>query len=213
MSAFHEVRFPINISRSSKAGPQRQTDVVTLRSGAEQRNTIWADSRRKYNAGYAARSLVDLQSVVRFFEERRGRLYGFRWKDYLDFTSADPGLMPTPIDQGIGVGDGSTATFQLVKVYGGAFAPWVRMIAKPVAGTVRIAVNGVEQALGIGFGVNTTSGVVTFLPGHVPPSNASITAGFEFDVPVRFDTDYLEIDLDAVGVGEAADIPIIEIRP
>jgi uncharacterized protein (TIGR02217 family) len=210
--SFHEVRFPTEISRGAQGGPERRTDVVVLGSGFEERNARWADSRRSYNAGYGVKSLDDLHAVIAFFEERRGRLYGFRWRDHADLKSCAPGEAPTPLDQAIGTGNGTTATFQLVKSYGSTFAPWTRTIAKPVAGTVRVAVAGVEQTAGTGFSIDTATGVVTFLSGHIPASSAAITAGFEFDVPVRFDTDKLEINLQGFRHGAIPHIPIVEVR-
>ena len=117
-AGFHEVRFPLDIALGSRGGPERRTDVVALGSGHEERNSRWADSRRAYNAGYGVKSLDDLHAVVAFFEERRGRLYGFRWKDHADFRSCPPSATPTALDQSIGVGDGTRATFPLVKQYG-----------------------------------------------------------------------------------------------
>jgi uncharacterized protein (TIGR02217 family) len=209
---FHETRFPTAISRGAHGGPERRTDVVVLGSGFEERNARWANSRRAWNAGYGVKSLDDLHAVIAFFEERRGRLYGFRWKDHADFKSCPPEQTPTALDQQIGIGDGSTATFQLTKRYGSAFAPWDRDIKKPVAGSVLVAVAGAPQALGTDFTADTTAGLVTFLPGHIPPADATITAGFAFDVPARFDTDKLELDLSGFRHGAIPSIPIVEIR-
>src|SRR5262245_13368158 len=192
---FHDVLFPTAISLGSQGGPERKTDLVVLGSGHEQRNSRWADSRRFYNAGYGVRSLDDLHTVIAFFEERRGRLHGFRWRDHADCKSCAPAATPSPLDQEIGVGDGTTASFQLAKTYGAAHAPYQRTIAKPVPGSVVVAVDGVIKAPGT-FTVDHTTGLVTFVPDHVPAVEEIVTAGFLFDVPVRFDTDRLEISLD-----------------
>jgi uncharacterized protein (TIGR02217 family) len=212
MSSFHEILFPLDIALKSAGGPERRTDVVVLGSGREERNARWAHSRRRYDAGYGVKTLEALSQVIAFFEERRGRLYGFRWRDRLDHSSAasDAGVAAT--DQAIGTGDGSTAAFQLVKTYGGAFSPYQRPIVKPVAGSVRVAVDGVVATEGTAFTVDTTTGVITFLAGHIPGTGAAVTAGFLFDVPVRFDTDYLEVDLSAFAAGAIPKIPLIEIR-
>ncbi|MDX2259406.1 MAG: DUF2460 domain-containing protein [Hyphomicrobiaceae bacterium] len=210
--AFHEVRFPIEISRGAEGGPERRTEVVVLGSGHEERNSRWADSRRSYNAGYGVRSLDDLNAVIAFFEERRGRLYGFRWRDPVDFKSCAPSATPAPSDQTIGTGDGSTATFQLVKRYGSAFAPWTRRVRKPVDGSVVVAVDGITQVMGTACLADATTGVVTFLSGHIPADGAVVTAGFLFDVPVRFDTDRLEISLTDFGAGAVPSIPVSEVR-
>jgi uncharacterized protein (TIGR02217 family) len=210
--SFHEVRFPTAISRGAQGGPERRTDVVVLGSGHEERNARWADSRRTYNAGYGVKSLDDLHAVIAFFEERRGRLYGFRWRDHLDFKSRAPQQPLTAADQEIGTGTGTQAAFQLVKTYGSAFAPWTREVKKPVSGTVRVAVAGIERIADAHFTVDTATGVVTFLPGHLPAAGAAVTAGFEFDVPVRFETDRLEISLTGFQHGAIPNIPIVEVR-
>ncbi|WP_420131992.1 phage distal tail protein, Rcc01695 family [Rhodopseudomonas sp.] len=210
MTPFHEILFPLDVALKSAGGPERRTEIVTFGSGREQRNARWADSRRRYDAGYGIKTLEALQAVVAFFEERRGQLYGFRWRDRLDHASAAPGQPVSPLDQGIGTGDGTTATYQLVKTYGTGFAPYTRAITKPVAGSVRIAVGGSE--LTSGFSLDPTTGLVTFAAGHLPPAGVAITAGYQFDVPVRFDTDYLEVDLSAFAAGAIPKIPLVEIR-
>jgi uncharacterized protein (TIGR02217 family) len=209
--AFHAVRFPAGISLGASGGPERRTEIVVLGSGAEERNSRWADSKRSYNAGYGIKSIDDLHAAIAFFEERRGRLHGFRWKDWSDYKSCTPGATPSTLDQAVGVGDGVTAAFQLAKTYGSAFAPWTRVITQPVAGTVLVAVDGIAQDPER-FAVNATTGVVTFVAEHIPAEGAAVTAGFEFDVPVRFDTDQLEINLAQFEAGSIPHIPIVEIR-
>ena len=209
--SFHEILFPTAISRGSQGGPERKTDVVVLGSGREERNSRWADSRRSYNAGYGLRTLDDLNAVIAFFEERRGRLHGFRWRDHADHKSCAPSASPTPLDQAIGAGTGTLATFRLAKTYGSAHAPLRRDITKPVAGSVLIAVAGVTK-LPPAFSVDHTTGIVTFASGHIPAVGAAVTAGFLFDVPVRFDTDKLEISLSGFRHGGIQNIPIVEIR-
>ncbi len=209
---FHNVRFPTGISRAAQGGPERRTDVVVLGSGAEERNARWADSRRSYNAGYGVKSLNDLHAVIAFFEERRGRLHGFRWRDPSDWKSCPPENTPSALDQQIGVGDGATASFQLQKTYGSTLAPWARDIKKPVVGSVLVAVAGVTQTSGTAYTVDHETGLVIFLAGHVPAPGALVTAGFEFDVPARFDTDKLEINIQGFRHGAIPSIPIVEIR-
>ncbi len=149
--AFHDIRFPTGISRAAQGGPERRTDVVVLGSGAEERNARWADSRRGYNAGYGVKSLNDLHAVIAFFEERRGRLHGFRWRDPSDWKSCPPEDTPSALDQLIGLGNGATAAFQLKKTYGAALNPWARDIKKPVDGSVLVAVAGATQTAGHGL--------------------------------------------------------------
>lgn len=211
--AFHEILFPLDIALKSTGGPQRRTDVVTLGSGAEERNARWKHSQRKYDAGYGVKTFEALSEVIAFFEERRGRLYGFRWRDRLDHSSAAPGAAVAATDQMIGTGDGTTATFALAKTYGSIYSPYQRPIGKPVPGSVRVAVADVEAVEGTAFSVDPTTGLVTFQAGHIPASGAAVTAGFLFDVPVRFDTDYLEVDMSAFAAGAIPKIPLMEIRP
>lgn len=203
--SFHEIRFPTSIALRSSGGPVRKTEIVALGSSYEERNAVWANSRRRYDAGYGVKTLDDLHAVVAFFEARMGRLYGFRFKDFADFKSVPPGANVSPLDQSLGLGDGATNTFQLVKVYASGPASWTRVIEKPVAGTVRAAIDGVETPVT----VDTATGLVTFAA--APAAGAQLTAGFEFDTPVRFDTDSLSIGLANFNAGEIPSIPIVEI--
>ncbi len=208
--AFHEVRFPTDIAFGSSGGPERRTEIVTLGSGGERRNARWADARRRYDAGYGVRSLADLDQAIQFFEERRGRLFGFRWRDRMDDASAPPGVAIAATDQKLGTGDGETAVFQLSKTYGALHAPFERMIAKPVDGSVLVAIDGAPLDPDA-FAVDPTTGRVTF--SAPPDEGVELTAGFRFDVPVRFDTDHLVVNLAAFEAGDIPSIPIVEIRP
>lgn len=208
--AFHEVQFPTGISKGSSGGPMRMTDVVTLRSGYEQRNTIWADSRRRYDAGLGLQNLKDLYLVLEFFEARRGRLHGFRWKDWADYKSLDPITATSATDVALGTGDASTTEFQLRKTYSDAGGSYTREITKPVSGSVKVAVNGSAQTEGVDFTVDTTTGIITFTT--APGSGLSVTAGFEFDVPVRFDQDEISISVEQFNAGAIPSIDIVEIR-
>ena len=206
--AFHEVRFPDNISRGARGGPERRTQIVELASGDEERNASWASSRRRYDVAYGIRRADDLAVVVAFFEARNGRLHGFRYKDWADYKSGLPSQAITATDQQIGTGTGSLKTFQLAKRYVSGAQSWTRTIAKPVAGTVRVALGMVEQMSG--WTVDTTTGVVTFT--IAPGNGVVVRAGFEFDVPVRFDTDVLDVTLDIERLGSITSIPLMEIR-
>jgi uncharacterized protein (TIGR02217 family) len=206
--SFDDVRFPTAISRGSSGGPERRTEIVVTGSGAEERNSRWADSRRRYDAGFGIRSLDDIHQVIGFFEERRGRLIGFRWKDHVDWKSCAPGTAVSALDQIIGTGDGTRVSFQLVKRYGTGLRDHLRTITKPVAGSVRVAVAGSAVT---GFSVDHMTGIVTLAA--APAASAQVTAGFEFDVPVRFDTDQLRINLTQFAAGDIPQIPLVEIRP
>ena len=208
--AFHEIRFPARLSAGSTGGPERRVEVVTMANGFEARNAPWRDSRRRYDAGLGVQSLDDLAEVVAFWEGRRGRLHGFRWRDWLDWKSCAPSGEIGPGDQVIGTGDGETRDFQLSKTYRAGPAPWSRPIAKPVAGTVRVALDGIEQPEAAAWTVDAETGVVSFT--LAPEAGREVTAGFEFDVPVRFDAERLELSLAAVEAGEALSIPVVEVR-
>lgn len=206
--AFYEELFPTGISFGSRGGPRRKTVVSTSGSGYEHRNSQWQNSRREYNAGYGIRDLDDIHEILEFFEGVRGQLHSFRWRDKTDFQSCGPNEVPAYYDQVIGTGDGSTSTFQLVKTYGGDLDSWSRTINKPVDGSVSIGVNGAQVETG--WSVDTTTGIVTF---DSPVTNSHVvTAGFQFDVPVRFNTDFLEIDYSSFEAGSIQDVPIIEVR-
>lgn len=206
--SFHEVRFPTKISFGSTGGPGRRTDIAELASGFEERNTAWSRSRHRYDVAYGIKSMNALHEVIAFFEARRGKLYGFRYKDWSDYKSCPPDNAVTPLDQVIGTGTGTATTFQLVKAYTSGGQTYTREINKPVSGTVRIAVNDVE--LTSGWSINTATGVVTFT--SAPANGHSIKAGFEFDVPVRFDADDLMIDLSEFRLGSVSSIPLVEVR-
>lgn len=210
---FHEIRFPVDVSFGSSGGPQRNTQIVAMASGREHRNQRWADARRRYEAGYGVKDLDSLHEVISFFEARRGPLHGFRFRDPVDWKSCAPLAQVDPQDQIIGTGDGTTATFQLVKTYGSGGYASPRPVSKPVSGSVRVAVDGAEAQVGTHFNVDHASGEITFEPGHIPAASATISAGFEFDVPVRFASDGLSISIAAFTAGDIPSIPLLEIRP
>ena len=207
---FHEVRFPAPLSIGSSGGPERLTEIVTLRNGAEERNSPWRHSRRRYDAGLGARSLDDLAEIVAFFEARQGQLYGFRWKDWADFKSCLPSARPSALDQRIGVGDGATRLYALTKQYGTGETAYARPIRKPVAESMLIAVAGSVLEAGVGYELDPASGAVTLA--EAPAEGAFVTAGFEFDVPVRFDTDQIAVNVAGFASGEIPSIPVLEVR-
>lgn len=206
--AFHDIRFPLALGRRAAGGPERRTQIVALASGHEERNQQWADSRRRYDAGIGLRSITDIHMLVAFFEARRGRMHGFRWRDPVDWKSSAPKEAPAATDIVIGIGDGTATTFPLIKTYGTGPDAYARAITKPVAGTVKVALDLAEQA--IGFSIDHMAGTVTF--SSAPGSGVAISAGYEFDVPVRFDSDRLDIDLAGFEAGSLPSVPVIEIK-
>ncbi len=207
---FHEVRFPANLSFGSVGGPERLTDVVTLANGFEERNTPWQHSRRRYDAGVAMRGLDDIETLIAFFEARRGQIHGFRWKDWADYKSGGALLDPAYDDQLIAFGDDVTPSFQLTKTYRSGAHEYERPITKPVRGTVRVGIGGDEQKEGVHYEVDTSTGIVTF--NHPPNDGERVTAGYEFDVPVRFDTDRIMVSVASFHAGDAPNVPVVEIR-
>ena len=205
--SFHEALFPLDISLGSEGGPSRRTDIVTLGSGREERNSPWAGSRRRYNAGFGVKSLSDIERIIAFFEARRGALYGFRFRDPFDHKSCALGAEPAAADQPLGAGDGARVSFQLIKRYSDHGASYDRPIVKPVAGSVVIAADGAVQTSG--FSIDETTGVVAF--DAAPASGVVISAGYVFDTPVRFDADQLSVNIAAYQAGEIPSIPLIEV--
>ncbi len=200
--SFHEVRLPARLAFGSTGGVERRTEITTLASGFERRSTPWAMGRRRYLIGANLRSLDDMAELTAFFEARRGRLFGFRFRDFADFKSCGPGGTPGTEDQLIGAGDGARTVFQLVKTYGDVTRP----ICKPVEGSVLVAVDGeIAEAE-----TDLTTGAVTLA--EAPDVDAVVTAGFLFDTPVRFDADRIEVTLESFGAGRMAAVPLIEVR-
>ena len=207
---FHDIRFPPSLSFGSVGGPHRRTDVVTLANGFEERNTPWAHSRRVYDAGLGMRSIDDVQALTAFFEARFGQMYGFRWKDWADFKSCRAALGVAFDDQILGLGDGTQTDFQLKKVYQSGDHSYHRPIAKPVQGTVRVGIEQDELQEGIDFEIDLAIGMIRFA--SAPDSDLVISAGFEFDVPVRFDTDRILVSVASFQAGQVPNVPVIEVR-
>lgn len=196
---FHDVRFPEDISYGSSGGPEFHTDVVVLASGHEQRNSNWAEARARYNVAHGVKTRSQLDALIAFFRARKGRAHGFRFKDWSDFQAQGETL---------GIGDNTVLEFACVKRYqsGGVIA--VRPVRKLVSGSLTIYADGVVQASG--FTADLNQGTIAFA--SPPAAGVVITADFEFDVPVRFDTDRLSATLDAYGSHSWLDIPLVEIR-
>lgn len=196
---FVDVRFPADISYGSSGGPEYTTDIVASQNGYEQRNVHWEQSRARFNVAHGVKTKPQLDTLIAFFRARKGRAYGFRFKDWTDYQA---------VSQILGTGDATQTQFQLVKHYTSGSITETRTITKPVAGTIQVFLNGVLQTSGVT--INTTIGVVSFTT--APATGAVITASFEFDVPVRFDTDRLSARIEAYGIHSWLDIPLVEVR-
>ncbi|MEL6745287.1 MAG: DUF2460 domain-containing protein [Pseudomonadota bacterium] len=208
MDSFSEERFPISIAFGATGGPRRRTEIVTLGSGKEHRNQRWQHSRRRFDAGYGVNTVDALHAVLAFYEARRGPLVGFRFRDPLDCKSCLPSASITAEDCRLGTGDGSTVRFSLAKVYGDGASAYLRPIKKPVSGTVSVALDG-QPVQPSSFAVDATKGDLEFAT--PPAAGVAVTAGFEFDVPVRFENDELDINLVAFEAGDIPSIPLVEV--
>ena len=197
--AFVETQFPSDISYGSSGGPEYTTDIVASLNGYEQRNVGWEQARARFNVAHGVKTKAQLDTLIAFFRARKGRAHGFRFKDWTDYQV---------VAQSIGMGDGTKTQFQLAKNYSSGAVIETRVIKKPVLSTVQIFKNTVLQTSGVS--INAATGVVTFTT--APATGINITASFEFDVPVRFDTDRLSARLEAYGVHSWQDIPLVEVR-
>jgi uncharacterized protein (TIGR02217 family) len=204
VTPFDDVLFPIEIGQEASIAPGFSTNIVTSASGFEARNVNWSQARMRFDAGPGVRGEAELQTLLGFFRARRGPAVGFRFRDPYDNSSNAMAGTPTALDQAIGSGDGVTSTFALVKIYGTGER---RRITRPVAGSVRVAVDGVELSTGWAL---RDKGVVEF--DSAPATGAAITAGFLFDTPVRFAEDRIEVNRSTFQAGEAPSVPLVEVR-
>lgn len=202
MNAFDDVSYPLALGESAAVSPEFSTAIAVTASGFERRNAQWSDARMRYDVGPGIRSEAELRELIGFFRARRGPATAFRLRDPFDFSSNGMTGPPLPTDQLLGLGDGHTATFALLKSYGSQ----QRRITRPVPGTVRVSVDGAETA----DWVLLERGKVAL--GTAPPAGSKVSAGFEFDVPVRFAEDRLDINAVAFAAGEAPSVPLIEVR-
>ncbi len=207
VQAFDDVDFPIAIGRTASAEPAFSTAIVTSASGAEQRNADWAQARMRFDAGPGIRSEADIQALIGFFRARRGAARGFRFRDPFDDSSH--GMTGTPgfADVTLGAGDGVRTRFALVKLYGDGGEAEARRITRPIPGSVRVGVGASERLAGWTL---EEGGIVAF--DSAPADGVAVTAGFRFDVPVRFEEDRLQVSLAAVAAGEAPSVPLVELR-
>ncbi|MFA4994214.1 MAG: DUF2460 domain-containing protein [Bdellovibrionales bacterium] len=206
--SFDETELPLRVAFGSRGGPNFSTEIIVIDSGFERRNQNWAQARRVFDAQGSVRSAADAATLLNFFHARAGRARGFRLRDWSDYSSAADNISaPAFTDQTLGTGNGATVAFQLVKNYSSGGIAHARAIKKPVAGTALVGVNGAQ--LSTGWSLDATTGVLTFAA--APTAGQTVTAGFLFDVPVRFDTDYLSLSAENYASYQA-EVPIVEIR-
>lgn len=198
--SFDEIRFPVDISYGAMGGPEYSTDIVMLDNGFEKRNINWSVSRGRWNVSHGVKTKTQFDELLSFFRSRRGKAIGFRFKDWMDYQG---------VNQNIGTGNGSTVAFQLRKSYVSLTTTY-RDIFKPVDGTVLIYVNSVLKTEGTDYTIDYTTGIVTF--SSAPSSGLAITSDYEYDVPVRFDTDIFNGVIDTFDGYSLNDIVLVELR-
>jgi uncharacterized protein (TIGR02217 family) len=201
---FDDAPFPIEIGAEASVSPNYSTNIVTTASGFESRNANWSQARLRFDAGPGIRGDSELEALISFFRARRGPAVAFPFRDPYDHSSNSMTGVPSAIDQAIGIGDGARERFDLVKAYGSGEE---RRITRAVPGSIRVAVDGVELVSGW---TCEPGGVIEF--DSAPATGASITAGFLFDVPVRFAEDRIEVNRATFLAGEAPSVPLVEVR-
>lgn len=206
MQAFDDVSFPLAIGKKASVQPNFSTAIVTTASGYEQRNVDWSQGRLHFDAGPGVRAEADLETLIAFFRARRGAARGFRFRDPYDCSSNGMTGVPSATDQSIGVGDGTTTRFPLVKHYGVGTEGEARVITRPVSVSLLVAVAGVAT---VAWTLDATNAIVFNPP---PVAGAVVTAGFLFDVPVRFAEDKLTVDVNNFLAGDVPSVPLLEIR-
>lgn len=196
--SFLEIRFPESIAFNSSSILEFNTTIIKSKNGYEQRNINWNTNKMKFNIINGIKTKAELDEVITFFRNVRGAGYGFRFKDWTDYQVDN---------QYLGLGDGVTKEFQLIKSYRVSDnIVYYRKITKPVISTVRVFINDIESK---DFNIDLTSGLITL--NTVPEIDSIIKANFEFDVPVRFENDIMEITMNSINSGNIKDITLIEI--
>jgi uncharacterized protein (TIGR02217 family) len=198
--SFHEILFPEDISYGSSGGPGFNTTIIELSSGHEQRNVNWSEAKATYEAQHGVKTRAQMEELIDFFYARNGKAYGFRFKDWADFSL---------VTELIGVGDGTNKVFQVIKTYEPAGYPYVRTIRKLNPGSITVYNNAVDVTGSVTIDNNT--GIITF--GTAPLAGHSITVSGEFHVPVRFDIDDMKVTQDQWELMSWPSIPLVEIKP
>ncbi len=203
-ASFQEVQLDPQVSYGAQGGPMFKTTILTLSSGFERRNIDWAQARGQWDVAYGIKTQNEMDAVRALFMSSQGRAIGFRFKDWGDFNIA--------AWQTIGTTNGATATFQIFKTYTTIAGSYNRTINKPVAGTINVAVNGVQGVLGTDYTVDTTTGIVTLLGSHVTSTGQVVAVAAQFDVPVRFDSDHFTPAIVDFNAFDWKDIVLVEVR-
>jgi uncharacterized protein (TIGR02217 family) len=203
---FDDVTFPIEIGREAEMAAEFSTNIVTMMSGNERRNTDWADARMAYDVAPGVRSEAELATLLTFFRARRGAAIAFRFADPFDDSSNGTDGEPTATDQLLGAGNGVKTKFALTKSYGSGPTAQLRRITRPRSGSVLVAVDGVPST---GW-MLTERGRINF--DTAPPAGAQVTAGFRFDVPARFAEDRLNVSRATFAAGDMPSVTLVEVK-
>jgi uncharacterized protein (TIGR02217 family) len=207
MQAFDDVLYPLALGRDATVIPEFSTSVSVTASGFERRNSVWSNARLRFDVGPGIRSEAELGTLIEFYRARRGPARGFRLRDPSDYSSSGMTGTPGMEDQLLGTGDGARTAFALVKNYGTDDAVQTRRITRPRSDTLLVSIDGAIQ---VGGWALDNGGIVVFA--SAPPAGSEVRAGYEFDVPVRFAEDRLEVAGAAFAAGEAPSVPVVEIR-
>jgi uncharacterized protein (TIGR02217 family) len=210
MQSFHDVQFPAAIGFGATGGPERRVEIVSLTSGREQRNLRQAHALRRYDAGTGLRSVADIEEVLAFFEARRGPFHAFRFRDPFDWKSCPVANPHAATDQVITANESETDVFALTKTYGMGIDAYVRPVFCVTPSSLLVKVDGIPVPA-FHYALIRNGSAIRFNPGFVPSTAGAVTAGFQFDVPVRFDTASLTLSLSGFKAGQIQSIPMKEV--
>lgn len=221
--AHHEVQLPEDVERGAVGGPRFKTRILQLESGFEQRNIDWAQTRGEWDISYGFMSLEDnllgtyIDLVRDFFYARQGRAHSFNYKDWSDFEIGDL-LNSVNDNQAIGLGDDALAVFQIFKRYESGGVTYDRTIKKIIPATAVVLLDNVAQTETTHYTLDDTTGIITMVTppastgGTGPGGEEVLSVALEFMVPVRFDDDHLQINIENFQVGSIPGMQLVEVR-
>ncbi len=186
-------RFPDEFKVGSSVGLEFNVDMIVAGRNSQSISRFKRSPYpvKKFNMSKVMLSGEDLTTLYNWIYAMGGPFTGFRLKDWTDYKSCDvysqPSFDDTFQQQAPGIG---LTEFQLVKSYGLPGRVIQKPILKPVVGTVKIGVLGVEKEEFTDYTVDYNTGIVTMVVG----GGHTVNAGFEYDTPVIFQ----DADIDGV---------------